>query len=105
MFPVQLTTKNLELTKEVKNLTLEKLSKLEKHLSKIPVDAITATVLLKKRVHQSKDNIYTVKIALNISSGAFHAHQEGYTLEESLIGAIEDIKDQLEKHQAKLNKF
>lgn len=104
MFPIQLTSKNLELTQEVKNLVYEKLKKLEKWLTNLPPDAITATVLLKKRAHQTKDNVFTTKIALNIPSAAFHAHQEGYSLEESLIGAIEDIEDQIEHHQGKINR-
>ncbi len=34
--------------------------------------------------------------------GMKHLLPEGYTLEESLIGAIEDIEDQLEKHREKI---
>jgi len=102
MFSVQLTSKNLELTSEVKSLVFEKLQKLEKLLVNFPPDAITATVLLKKRVHQSKDNVFTTTLALTIPSAIFHSHQEGYTLEESSVGAIEDLKEQLEKHKVKL---
>lgn len=103
MFPIQLTTKNLELTKDLKKLTFEKLKKLEKYFLNLSSDSVLATVLLKKRVHQSEDNIFTTKIALKVPSGICHAHQEGYTLEESLIGAIEDIEDQLERHEGKFH--
>lgn len=101
MFSIQLTSKNLELTQEIKNLTFEKLKKLEKWLANFPPDAISTTVLLKKRTHQTKDNRYTTKIALLTPWGMFHAHQEGFTLEESLVGAVDDIEDQLEEHKEK----
>lgn len=102
MFPVQLTTKNIELTTEVKYLVNLKLEKLEKRLSIFPPDGVSAVVMLKKRIHRSEDDLYTVRIALYIPSRTLHAHQDGYTLEESLVGGVEDLEDQLERYKGKL---
>lgn len=102
MITLQLTTKKIPLNEEVKRIVQEKLKKLEKLLQKFPEDSIKATILLKKRAHQSEDDIYVTQLAFYIPSKIFHAHQDGYTLEESVNGAVEDIEDQLKKHKEKM---
>lgn len=104
MITLQLTTKNIPLADDIKGIINEKLTKLEKRLVKFPKDAVKAVILLKRRSHRSEDDIYVTTIALYVPSNIFHAHQDGYTLEESLNDAIEDIKDQLEKYKEKIRK-
>ena len=101
MLKIQLTTKNIPMADDIKRITTEKLKKLEKRLVKFPEDAVKAIVMLKRRQHRSEDDIYVTTIALYVPSRILHAHQDGYTLEESLNGAIEDLEDQLERYKGK----
>ena len=104
MFTIQLSAKNIPLEDDVKRLTNEKLKKLEKHIMNFPQDALKAIIMLKKRTHRSDDSLYTTTIALYVPSRILHAHYEGYSLEDSLIGAVDDIEEQLEEYKEKLLK-
>jgi len=102
MIKLELTTRNIPLEDDVKRIVNEKLKKLEKLLVKFPPDSIKAVIMLKKRARRSEDDIYVTNLAFYLPSKIFHADQDGYTLEESLGEAIEDIKDQLKKHKEKM---
>lgn len=102
MFTIQLSAKNIILAEDVKSLVNDKLKKLEKYTAKFPQDSLKAIIMLKKRKHRSDDDIYTTSIAFYIPSRIFHAHQEGYSLVESIIGAVDDIEDQLGRYKGRL---
>lgn len=102
MIKLQLTTKNIPLADDVKRIVREKLSKLDKFLSKLPPDLVKAVVLLKKRTHRSEDDIYVTQMAVYVPKKILHVHQDGYNLEESVNGAVDDIEDQLKKYKEKM---
>jgi len=101
MIKLQLTTKNIPLADDVKRIVREKLSKLDKFLSKLPPDLVKAVVMLRKRTHRSEDDIYVTQMAVYVPKKILHAHQDGYNLEESLNEAVDDIEDQLKKYKEK----
>lgn len=93
------TTKNLGFHEVIKELLEKKLEKLRKLLKNYPEDAVFANVAFKKQLHRSTHEIFNTQIALHLPGDVLHADQNGFTLEESLIGAIEDIEDQVEDYK------
>lgn len=90
------------MAEDVKRVVNEKLKKLDKYLTRYPEDLIKAVIMIKKRIHRSEDDIYVTRMAIYIPKKILHAREDGYTLEESVNGAVDDIEDQLKKYKEKI---
>ncbi|OGC47310.1 hypothetical protein A2886_01740 [candidate division WWE3 bacterium RIFCSPHIGHO2_01_FULL_42_13] len=99
--PLQVTSDNMEVTPSMKALAEDKLSKILNKLTDTPGDLINTRVVLNKG---DGEGTFDTKIELSIAGKMIVGEDTDFTLESSLIKAVEDALRQYEKMKSKRTK-
>jgi len=90
----EIRSKELELTEAVESLVHEKLHLLERLLHHYPEDSVMASV----RLHRLPvtDELYNVRVALELPGDRLFASANGETLESGLVDVAAELERQLQ---------
>ncbi len=88
----QITSDNIQVSESMKNLALQKMHKIESRLSHVPEDLKSARIVM----NTGKDDHFFTKIHLVIRGKDYFAEQSAYTLENSLVEAVNIIERDLQ---------
>lgn len=97
----QITSDNLKLTESMKTLAQEKASKLERYFPNTEPDLIIARIVLNKG---SEEDTFTSKVELEAAGKLYYGEENNYSLESSLIRALEEVEKQMEKNRSQEEK-
>ncbi len=95
---IQITSDNIKVSDSMKTLAVEKLEKITNKLTDIPEDLIEIRVVLNKG---DAEGTFVSKVELTLAGKTIFGSDSEYTLESSLIKAIEDTLRQYEKEKDK----
>ena len=97
---LQITSDNLELTESMQILAENKISKLSKYFEDSPNDHISIRIVLNK---SGADDMFKTKIDMDVGKTDIYGDCADYSLESSLIGAVDDVLRQYKKMVDKRN--
>jgi ribosomal subunit interface protein len=89
----QITSDNVEISNSMKELALEKLSRVENKLKNVPEGSKSCRVVL----NTAPDETFEVKLDVVAEGESFFTSEVGYSLEAALLLAIEELERQIEK--------
>lgn len=89
----QITSDNIEISESMKHLAKEKMAKIEHHVKNAPPEASSCRVVM----NTAPDNMFTIKIELDLNGKMFFTDETGPVLETTLISAVEELDRQIEK--------
>lgn len=92
---LQVTSDNVEVSESMKELAESKLLKLEPFFQGLAEDSVSFRVVL----NPVPVGEFETKIDADINGKKYFGHNKGFTLEHAMVGAVEDILEQLKKAQ------
>jgi ribosome-associated translation inhibitor RaiA len=89
----QITSDNIAISPSMETLTKDKFERIESRYKDYPADSCFARVVL----NTAPDNMFYVKVDLNINGKEYFSDETEYSLEAGLIKVVEELLEMIEK--------
>lgn len=89
----QITSDNMQVTDSMRELAIEKLSKIDNRFMDIPEESKSARIVMNTAPVEQ----FEVRIELDLDGEHFFTDETNFTLETALVLAVEELDRQIEK--------
>lgn len=94
---IQYSSDNMEISESMKVLAESKLKKLARYWVDLPKESTSVRVVM----NSAPEDTFKVKLDVNLNGDVYYADEDGFELESTLIGAVEEVSRQYEKRKTK----
>lgn len=96
--PIQVTSDNIKLSSSMEELAVNKLATLKKLFPETPDENFYARVVMNSG---QEEDTFVVKIELDVGKIHVSSKESGFSMENALVGAIDDASRQIKKEKTK----